>query len=58
MKHDWARSTLGHGELMCRRCCMTNREATALGRFERCEPIETPPNLAKTGLLSSPGGEE
>lgn len=35
--HDWTPSTLGHGEKMCKRCSMTNREATALGKSERCD---------------------
>lgn len=36
--HEWVKSTLGHGYLMCRRCSMTDLEAAALGRLERCEP--------------------
>jgi len=31
MKHEWGPSTLNHGEAQCRRCKMTNREATVLG---------------------------
>jgi hypothetical protein len=36
-QHDWIKSTLGHGELMCKRCLVTNREATALGILDKCE---------------------
>lgn len=34
--HDWQPSTLGHGELMCARCFVTNREAAALGLLLVC----------------------
>jgi hypothetical protein len=34
MQHDWIPSTLGHGETMCRRCFITNREAAAIGEHE------------------------
>ena len=37
MEHKWVRSTLGHGEFMCARCCVTNREAAVLGLIE-CDP--------------------
>lgn len=36
MSHDWIPSTLGHGETVCRRCFMTNREAAALGKLNLC----------------------
>jgi len=36
-QHDWAKSTLGHGEAMCRNCFMTNREAAVLGLLNVCE---------------------
>lgn len=32
--HNWIPSTLGHGEAMCSRCRMTNREAMALGEYD------------------------
>jgi hypothetical protein len=35
--HEWVLSTLGHGEVMCRRCLITNREAAVLGRLNRCD---------------------
>ena len=39
--HDWITSTLGHGETMCRRCRITNREAAALGVMNVCDvPLE------------------
>jgi hypothetical protein len=34
MQHDWIKSTLGHGETMCSRCFVTNREAAAIGMVE------------------------
>lgn len=43
MTHDWVPSTLGHGETMCRRCFVTNREAAALGITNVCDaPPPTP----------------
>lgn len=36
--HDWIRSTLGHGEVMCSRCLITNREAAVLGDLNECKP--------------------
>lgn len=35
--HDWIPSTLGHGETMCRKCLITNREAAVLGLLNACE---------------------
>ncbi len=40
MQHDWIKSTLGHGETMCSRCFVTNREAAVLGISNDCD---TPP---------------
>lgn len=37
MQHDWVKSTLGHGETMCSRCFITNREAAVLGRSNDCD---------------------
>lgn len=34
--HDWQPSKLGHGEVMCARCFMTNREAALLGSLSQC----------------------
>lgn len=34
MQHDWVKSTLGHGNTMCRRCCVTDLEAAAIGMTE------------------------
>ena len=42
MKHDWIKSTLGHGETMCRRCGMTNREAAVLGYLDECDGSTQP----------------
>jgi len=36
--HVWVPSTLGHGETMCTRCFITNREAAVLGLLNFCEP--------------------
>lgn len=48
MKHDWIPSTLGHGETMCSRCFITNREADAIGQFLCDAPvIATNDNEAK-----------
>lgn len=35
--HDWVKSTLGHGEMMCLACGITNREAAVLGELLHCE---------------------
>lgn len=35
--HVWIKSTLGHGERMCSRCKITNREAAALGLLHKCD---------------------
>lgn len=43
MKHDWTPSKLGHGDTMCRRCFITNREAAALGVMNECDVPEPPP---------------
>lgn len=40
MQHDWVKSTLGHGETMCRRCYVTNREAAVLGILNHCDKAE------------------
>jgi hypothetical protein len=45
--HDWIKSTLGHGETMCSRCFITNREAAALGCSNFCDvpaPAPKPTN--------------
>lgn len=47
MLHDWVPSKLGHGETMCSRCFVTNREAAALGIANICDvpaPAPTPSN--------------
>lgn len=45
--HDWTASTLGHGETMCARCKITNREAAVLGEMNSC-PVRPPLDLAET----------
>lgn len=42
MQHDWVKSTLGHGETMCSRCKVTNREAAAIGMTECDVPPPAP----------------
>lgn len=42
MQHDWTKSTLGHGEKMCSRCFVTNREAAAIGMVECDMPPPAP----------------
>lgn len=39
MDHNWIKSTLGHGILMCRDCKITILEASAIGMFS-CKPIK------------------
>lgn len=39
--HDWVKSTLGHGNFMCRRCAITDLEADAIGRV-RCTTALAP----------------
>lgn len=36
MTHNWVKSTLGHGEAMCSKCKITNREAAVLGLLNQC----------------------
>lgn len=35
-KHEWITSTLDHGETRCKKCHMTNREATELNQSDIC----------------------
>jgi hypothetical protein len=46
MQHQWISSTLGHGETMCARCFITNREAAALGISDACDVPSKPPQTA------------
>jgi hypothetical protein len=32
-KHEWGPSRVGHGEVQCVHCLMTNREAWVLGEY-------------------------
>lgn len=50
-EHNWIKSQLGHGETMCSRCYITNREAAVLGELNECrtpnpvsaqQPVSTP----------------
>ena len=41
-EHNWVRSTLGHGEFMCTKCYVTNREAAVLGKIF-CDKPNPPP---------------
>ncbi len=46
--HEWTRSTLGHGETMCKLCAGTNRELAVIGDLDHCE--KNPP--------AAPSGEK
>ena len=35
--HKWVESTLGHGDVMCSKCLITNREAAMLGELNKCD---------------------
>ena len=48
MQHNWIDSTLGHGESMCSRCFITNREASAIGAHECDAPPPKPANENST----------
>lgn len=37
--HTWVPSTYGHGETMCSRCGITNREAAVLGELNECAAL-------------------
>jgi hypothetical protein len=43
-KHTWVSSTLGHGDAMCARCLITNREAAVLGQLNSCSKPEDQDN--------------
>lgn len=47
MQHAWVPSTLGHGETMCSRCFVTNREAAAIGMLVCDAPAPKPDNENK-----------
>ena len=36
-QHEWQKSTLGHGETMCKHCFITNREAAVLECLNECD---------------------
>lgn len=40
--HKWVPSRLGHGEQMCAKCFITNREAAALGEPNDCPKPDAP----------------
>lgn len=52
MQHDWIPSTLGHGETMCRRCFVTNREAAVLGIANECDVPPPEPKAANKNTQS------
>lgn len=45
-QHNWVSSTLGHGETMCSRCWVTNREAAVLGIADTCDVPPPAPKAA------------
>lgn len=54
MQHDWIKSTLGHGETMCARCFVTNREAAVLGISNECD---VPPKPMAAANENSPADD-
>ena len=63
MQHDFVKSTLGHGETMCRHCKGTNRELAALGEMDHCTEAPETKDFhvgdvlsITTGRLLSPSG--
>lgn len=56
MNHDWVKSTLGHGDAMCSRCYITNREAAVLGKLNDCDVPLKPRDDARAAL--SPAQKE
>lgn len=54
MHHDWIKSTLGHGETMCSRCFITNREAAALGQSNACDVPPPSPNGGNDNVVTLP----
>lgn len=46
MQHKWVASNLGHGSKMCRHCCITDREAAALGCLNECDAPPPKPQTA------------
>lgn len=52
MQHNWVKSTLGHGETMCSRCFITNREAAVLGLTNVCDaPAAQPVNDNRPAVI-------
>src|SRR6185437_12376997 len=54
MQHDWIKSTLGHGETMCSRCFITNREAAALGVSGACDVPPPAPKATNDNVVALP----
>lgn len=54
MQHDWIKSTLGHGETMCSRCCITNREAVVLGVADACDVPAPGPKAVNDNVVTLP----
>jgi hypothetical protein len=50
-QHDWIASTLGHGETMCSRCFVTNREAAVLGITNTCDVPPPVPKIANDKMI-------
>ena len=52
-EHEWVPSTLGHGEMQCKHCLMTNREAWVLGTECSCNvacTLPAPITLTEQGV--------
>ena len=54
MQHDWIKSTLGHGETMCSRCFITNREAAVLRKTDSCDVPPPPPKATNDNVVVLP----
>jgi hypothetical protein len=52
LPHNWIKSTLGHGDTMCSRCFMTNREAAALGVSDSCDVLPPTPKSANDNRVT------
>lgn len=53
--HSWVKSTLGHGNLMCTRCKITDVEAQVLGKMQDCDGGAAPSaSAAQVHAASNP----
>jgi hypothetical protein len=50
--HKWVKSNLGHGETMCEKCKVTNREAAVLGLLNTCDVPDADPATSPYGIIT------